>query len=64
MSALAPLHFVKIYQKPYTDEEFEAKAQLIKHVSDLADGYQQWDVRFPKEKETYTRTVHPRHLID
>ncbi len=64
MSALAPLHFVKIYQKPITDEQFEGEAQLIKHELDLSDGYQQWQVKFSGEPESYLRTIHPRHLID
>ena len=45
---------VKIYQKPLTEEDFEGKAILIKHLSDASYGnifVENWKVRFENGDE-------------
>jgi hypothetical protein len=57
-----------IYQKPYTNEDYEGFARLERFIRDDVDGFEWWAVRFmvksdkmPMEFEetTYERIVQP-----
>lgn len=54
---------IRVYQKPFTREAFEDVAVLVRKTSGLQDGFEQWHVRFPDERHTVPRTVHPRDLL-
>lgn len=55
--------FIRVYEKPLTDELTEGVAALVKFVSACAgDGHERWVVRFRHEHHCYERIVHPRNL--
>jgi len=62
-SALAAGRTVQVFQMPFTDEQPEGMAKLIRRES-LAehDGHERWYVQFAGEEQKYGRWVHARNL--
>lgn len=61
--ALVSGRWVRVYQKPLTDEDFEGIAQLVK-CSGEQDGGERWLVRFPGDEEhMVVRFVRLSHLV-
>ena len=57
---LTPGMKVKVYQQPYTDEEFEEEGMLVEKIDRQIDepGFETWDVKFPSDPgETFVRTI-------
>ena len=54
--------FIRVYEKPLTDEDVEGVAALVKFVGVWDGDYERWLVRFKHEDGQYERIVHPRNL--
>jgi len=54
--------FIRVYEKPLTDELIEGVAALVKFVGVYDGDHERWVVRFRHEHHCYERIVHPRNL--
>jgi hypothetical protein len=62
---LAKGQTVRVYQQPYTSEEYEGDAVLIRPVEKPAHRgrWEVWMVRFAGEAAPYRRLVHPQDIV-
>lgn len=64
---LIPGDRVRVYQKPYTSEDYEGPATLVDRFRGRPhdpERHNLWFVRFDDENEEYLRLVLPRHKMD
>ena len=65
MNALKKGMRVTVYQKPFTQEDQEGIAMLVKREirANIVTGFESWHVRFPDESQTYRRLVAIRDIL-
>ena len=57
---------VKVYQRPYSEEDFEGVGRLVRKSGEtgtVMEPYERWEVRMRPDERPVLRTIHPRWKV-